>query len=275
VHRRASWIAVATTAAAIGGCGLGNKVSGGPVQVSLTQNFGSKAGGPSSVAKPLGDATDANSGLAGGAPRWYRYVDGVRAATGAPGAGESIWWDKHATNVPGQPSAVVGSFPEPFVHGVGGKRYPVTLDCGSDVEVACAHVESALAAAGVPVGEQGIGTGSGQDTLEVVVGTYGDVRGQIATALIEKGPGASGVYARFAGGALQLLDAHGRVVRLLGASAGLIAATNDTQSQPTWLITGTDKAGVAAAAAALTPGALHDHFALVVYEGKGVPVPVQ
>jgi hypothetical protein len=275
VHRRARWIAAAVAAAGIGGCGLGNKLSGGPVEVSLTQNFGATQAGPSAVAKPLGDTSGANADLKGGAPRWYRYVDGVKTASGAPEAGESVWWDRHVTNVPGQPTAVVGSFPEPFVHGIGGKRYPVTLGCGADVEVACAHVESVLAAAGVPVGEQGIGTGSGQDTLEVVVGTYRDVRGQIATALIQKGPGASGVYAKFAGGALQLLDVHGSVVRILGAGAGLIAATNDSQSQPTWLVTGTDAAGVAAAAGAVTPGALHDHFALAVYQGKHVPVPLQ
>ncbi len=160
------------------------------------------------------------------------------------------------------------------MHGIGGKRYPVTLGCGADVELACAHVASVLAAAGVAVGEQGIGTGSGQDTLEVVVGTAADVRGQIATALINKGPGASGVYARFAAGTLQLLDARGGVVRILGAGAGLVAATNDTQSQPTWLITGTDRIGVAAAAAVLTPGALHDHFALAVYKGKQLALPV-
>ena len=82
--------------------------------------------------------------------------------------------------------------------------------------------------------------------------------------LIERGPASSGVYARFGGGGLQLLDPTGRVVRTLGAGAGLIAATADQSSAPTWLITGTDPAGVAAAARALTPARLHDHFALAV-----------
>jgi hypothetical protein len=96
--------------------------------------------------------------------------------------------------------------------------------------------------------------------------------------LIAHGPGASGVYARFTGpnsNRLALLDPAGRVARLLGPGAGLVAATADSSSAPTWLITGTDAAGVAAAARALTPQALHDHFALAVQGATRLPIPLQ
>jgi hypothetical protein len=86
------------------------------------------------------------------------------------------------------------------------------------------------------------------------------------------------VYARFTGPGrdqLALLDPSGRVVRTLGPGAGLIAATADTSDAPTWLITGTDAAGVAAAARALTPQALHDHFALAVDGTARLPIPLQ
>jgi hypothetical protein len=46
-------------------------------------------------------------------------------------------------------------------------------------------------------------------------------------------------------------------------------------SEPTWLITGTDAAGVTAAAGALTQSALHDHFALAVQGSTRVPVPLE
>jgi hypothetical protein len=85
------------------------------------------------------------------------------------------------------------------------------------------------------------------------------------------------VYARFAGRAgssLQLLDPQGHVARTLGAGAGLIAATAANSSEPTWLITGTDVAGVSAAAAALTPSRLRDHFALAVQGGADLPLPL-
>jgi hypothetical protein len=65
------------------------------------------------------------------------------------------------------------------------------------------------------------------------------------------------------------------VVRTLGAGAGLIAATADRSSKPTWLITGTDIAGVSAAAAALTESRLRYHFALAVQGNVDLPVPLQ
>ena len=119
---------------------------------------------------------------------------------------------------------------------------------------------------------------SGTDSLAVEVGTWRDLRGEILASLIEQGPGSSGIYAKFAGhtgGSLQLLDPHGGVVRTLGPGAGLIAATADGSNEPTWLITGTDPAGVTAAAAAFTPSALDGHFALAVQGKHGLPVPLR
>jgi hypothetical protein len=43
----------------------------------------------------------------------------------------------------------------------------------------------------------------------------------------------------------------------------------------TWLITGTDDVGVAAAAAALTEDQLRHHFALAIEAGRGVPLPLE
>jgi hypothetical protein len=100
---------------------------------------------------------------------------------------------------------------------------------------------------------------------------------EVAASLVAHGPSASGVYARFTGtggSALQLLNPDGRLARTLGAGAGLIAATADSSSEPTWLITGTDIAGVSAAAHALTPTALHNHFALAVQGSTELPVPL-
>jgi hypothetical protein len=131
----------------------------------------------------------------------------------------------------------------------------------------------------VPVAMQAIGTGgSGTDSLTIVVGTSEDLRVEIVSDLLDQGPRASGVYARFAGrggGSLQLLDPDGKVVRTLGAGSGLVAATSQNGAPPTWVITGTTASGVSAAAAAFSPGALHDHFALAVQGASDIPVPVR
>jgi Domain of unknown function (DUF4430) len=213
---------------------------------------------------------------------WFYYVNGVEAKQGAAATavhhGDRIWWDLHDWRATDSIPAVVGSYPEPFEHGVGGKRLPTTLECGSNVGAACKRVTAALTADHVPVASQLIGTGSGPDTLGVVVGTWSEISSEVAATLIAKGPGASGVYARFAGpgdGSLELLNPSGQVARTLGAGSGLIAATADSSSEPTWLITGTDVAGVTAAAGALTEAALHDHFALAVQGNLRLPVPLE
>ena len=43
---------------------------------------------------------------------------------------------------------------------------------------------------------------------------------------------------------------------------------------PTWLITGTDAAGVTPRRAAFNEQALHDHFALAVQGSAELPVPL-
>ena len=292
-------------AAALGvaGCGLGPGRGTSDVTLTVSRGFGShqiaalsepRVPGSETVMRILerhfrvqtrygGGFVESIDGLSGSPSHvdWFFYVNGVQAPRGAAVTavhrGDRIWWDLHDWSAAESIPAVVGSFPEPFLHGVGGKRLPTTLECASDVGRACQLVSAELTRLGVPVAAQLIGTGSGSDSVAVVVGTWRDLRGAIVAGLVSQGPGSSGVYARFAGvgdDSLQLLDARGRVARTLAAGAGLIAATAEGSSQPTWLVTGTDAAGVRSAAAALTPGTLHDHFALAVQGLARVPVPL-
>ncbi|HEY2320921.1 MAG TPA: DUF4430 domain-containing protein [Solirubrobacteraceae bacterium] len=298
-------LAVLAVVLACGGCGLGPGASGkSGASLTITRGFGghqlhavtsSKVPGSETVMRMLersfsvstryggGFVESINGAAPGGAHTdWFYYVNGVQAARGAATTavhpGDHVWWDLHDWSATESIPAVVGSFPAPFSSGIAGKRYPVTLECAADVGAACSRVTSALNGVHIPVSSQLLGAGSGPDTLGIVVGTWTDIRSQVAAQLIAHGPAASGVYARFSGprgAGLELLDANGRVARTLGAGAGLIAATADTTSVPTWMITGTDPAGVKAAAAALSAQALHDHFALAVDGAQRLPVPLQ
>jgi hypothetical protein len=296
--------AVLATLVACGGCGLGPGPGTKSVSVTVTRGFGghqvkavssAKVPGSQTVMRMLersfristrygGGFVESIDGLAptGAHNDWFYYVNGVQASKGAATtavhAGDHIWWDLHDWSATETIPAVVGSFPEPFTTGIAGKRYPVTLECASNVGPACTQVDKALRAVHIPVSSQLLGTGSGPDTLGVVVGTWSEIHSEVAAELVAHGPGASGVYARFSdtqGRALQLLDPSGRVAQTLTAGAGLVAATADTSSVPTWMITGTDTAGVLAAARALTPQSLHDHFAVAVDGSHVLPVPLQ
>jgi len=283
------------------GCGLGAGRGTGNVSVTVTRNFGTtelaqttdpRVPGSETVMRTLerhfrvetrygGGFVHSIDGTAGTPSHvdWFFYVNGVQASKGAAASGvhrgDRIWWDLHDWSATQSVPAVVGSFPEPFLHGVGGKRLPTVIECAPDVGPACRRVSAELSRLGVRVAMQFIGTGSGSDSLAVVVGTWHDVRRQIVASLIEQGPAASGVYARFAGpSVLELMDPRGQLSRRLGAGAGLIAATTQGSAEPTWLITGTDPAGVAAAATAFTPSSLHDRFALAVTGAARLALPL-
>jgi hypothetical protein len=190
--------------------------------------------------------------------------------------GDRIWWDLHDWSQTDHVPVIVGSFPEPFLHGIEGKRLPVRVECVELSGQPCETVVARLRAAGVPAALAAIGPGDEPSTLRVLVGPWPAVRGTPATEAIERGPRASGVYARFAGGGqtLTLLDARGRAARTLAAGTGLVAATRYAEEAPVWVVTGTDAAGVRRAAYAFSEAALRNHFSLALESGGAArPLP--
>jgi hypothetical protein len=117
---------------------------------------------------------------------------------------------------------------------------------------------------------------SSDEQLRVIVGPWEALRSDPAAELVAAGPGSSGVYGGFerVGQAWELvgLDPRGDERARFGAGAGLLAAVRVGERQPTWLITGTDDAGVEAAVELLAVDALRDRYAVVV-AGAGATDP--
>ena len=159
-------LAAAAGAVVLAGCGLGPGAGTSDVTLTVTRDFGSRAVAQVRAAHVPGSETvmrmherhlpvqtrygggfvEAIDGTSGSASRldWFYYVNGVQASKGAAATavhrGDRIWWDLHDWSQAESIPAVVGSFPEPFTSGIGGKRYPVTLECAADVSAACARV---------------------------------------------------------------------------------------------------------------------------------------
>jgi hypothetical protein len=290
------------TALLLGGCGFGAGPGTKDASIEITTDFGSHVLGSATEKTVPGAETvmsmlerhfkvstmygggfvHAIDGRTGGSGHvdWFYYVNGILAPKGAAATavhhGDHIWWDRHDWSATQTIPAVVGSYPEPFTNGVGGKEFPTVLDCAADVQRACNTVARSLTKAGVKVAYQLLGGGSGSDSLALVVGTWKDIQAVIAAELIDGGPMKSGVYAQFVGGrAVELDNPRGAVTQTLHGSVGLVAATEQASlNEPTWLVTGTDVAAVDAAARALTPAKLHNHFAVVVQGNQVVPVPL-
>jgi hypothetical protein len=174
---------------------------------------------------------------------------------------------------------VVGAFPEPFVHGIAGKRVPTRVECADPESAACGAVATRLTDQRVLAARGGIGAGVNDETLRVLVGTWSSLMatGQSVVTRVADGPAASGVFARFTDGGrtLNVLDAKGRDADELRSGTGLIAATKVEDKQPVWFVTGTDEAGVEAAARTLDEATLTTDYALAVHDDRGVPVPAR
>ncbi|CAN5164047.1 hypothetical protein BH20ACT16_BH20ACT16_05490 [soil metagenome] len=190
--------------------------------------------------------------------------------------GDRVWLDQHEAGVAGEITAVVGSFPEPFLHGVDGKRLPVRVECDDPRAGPCAAVADKLVSLGVVAGRSVISRSAADMTVRILVAPWARLRGREFEAdSLDAGPRESGVHARFDASAKRLLvlDAGGTVARTLGAGTGLIAATRAKDRQPVWFVTGTEDAGVAAAARALDESVLADRFALAISDDLPVAVP--
>jgi hypothetical protein len=289
----------------LGGCGLGAGRAPGTVQLLVTRDFGTAvvrqidrpaAKGEETVMSLLmrndpavttrfgGGFVQSIEGVSGGQQAgqpvdWFYYVNGIQAGKGAAStkvhAGDRIWWDHHDWSQTEQVPAVVGSYPEPFLHGTEGKRLPVRVECAEARSPACRTVAERLGRLGVPAGISGLGASGEPGALHVLVGRWSAIRRQEGASTIDEGTRSSGVYARFSpdGSRLTLLDARGRAARELLAGGGLIAATRHAENAPVWVLTGTDSAGVDLAARALEAPVLHNRFAVALAQGSVLPVP--
>jgi hypothetical protein len=304
---KARRLAVGLCAVAVAGCGTGPGASPNEaVGLTVTRDFGrsqvlaldrAQVRGADTVMRVLqrnamvgtrfgGDFVQEINGVKGGRHagrpvHWFFYVNGIQAEKGATAVdvhgGDRLWWDHHDWGVTPDIPAAVGSFPEPFLHGIDGKRLPVRVECDDPRAGACGAVADKLIELGVPAGRSSLSRSAADQSLRVLVGTWQRLRGRDAESdSIDEGPRSSGVYARFdkAGAQLDVLDPRGRVAKSLGAGTGLVAATRARNRQPVWFVTGTDEAGVQSAARAFDESVLSNRFALAISDDLPVSVPL-
>lgn len=291
-------VAGSLAAAALAGCGIGPGTAPSGVHMLVTEDFGAKTVLTLSQPKVEGAETPMSllmrnakvgteygggfvSSIDGHAEGheygkpidWFYYVNGEEAQKGAADtvvhSGDHIWWDLHDWSQSEHIPAVVGSFPEPFLNGIGGKRLPVSLECASPQSSACHTVSHRFTLLGIVAGFAAVGTVgevSEEDSLKVLIGSWAQLAHTATAQTIAKGPATGGVYVRVldGGSRFSLLNKNGVVAKTLGAGAGMIAATMYAGSSPEWIVTGTDQSGVQRAAAAFNSASLDGHFAIAL-----------
>ncbi len=287
--------AAALAAAGLSGCGFGAGKGVRDASLRVTDGFGARSLGElRSTRTPGADtvarflerhhdvrtidggnfitAIDGRRGNGpGGAPvAWFYFVNGIQAGDGAAAhplqEGDRVWWDRHFWGAAMDVPAVVGSFPAPLA---GARRPLVSVRCAG-AGGACAETLARLRAAGVRTTR---GAPAGR-APRVLVGPWAALARAYGRAprLLGGPPAGSGVFARFRAGGrrLGLLDSRGGRAATAGSGTGLVAAVIARPDPVTWLVTGTDSAGVARAAEHLTAYDLSRRFALAL-PARGAP----
>ena len=204
------------------GCGVGTGAPETSLRLLVTEDFGTapvteldapESSSSDTVMRLLqrnvrvetrygGGFVQSIEGRAGGRERgrpydWFFYVNGVQAEEGAASVkvrpSDRVWWDRHDWGATSEIPAVVGSFPEPFLHGYDGNRLPTRLECTETRSPQCTLVGKRLADVGVVAGKGGLQTSLSKDTVRVVAGVYAAIRNDETVRNLENGPKASGV----------------------------------------------------------------------------------
>jgi len=303
-------VAAALVAVAAPGCGLGpGESSQGEATLTVTRDYGAERLLEASVSDPSesetviraldreaelttrygGGFVNSIDGLEsevsdGRRSDWFFFVNGIESSRGAAevtvGVGDRIWWDYRDWTDALRTPAVVGSWPEPFAQAsAGADRLPVRVDCHGRRDP-CAGVAERLSEHGAEasLSDAPAAEGQGQTALRVLVGPWEAIRSDPVAAQLDHGPQASGVFARFEptrdeGYDLVALDQRAEAFEEFGSGAGLVAGLRRGDRPATWLVTGTDPAGVERALGLLDSEHLADRYAVLAADGTELPLP--
>ena len=290
-------------ALALAGCGVGpGAPEQGAVELRVTRDFGQQQLGPVATREEVrpsdtvmrllqserevktrygGGFVQSIDGLEGSKQAehdWFFFVNGRESSVGAAdvklSASDVVQWDYRRWTATMHVPAIVGAFPQPFLNGFEGRRLPTRLECVDAEAKACATAEDGLERAGIVATSGPLGASTGENSIRVIVGTWEEVRGTITARLLQDGPAASGVYARFSpDGRLVTLDGAGKEARELPAGSGLVAASQQSEEALTWIVTGDDEQGVERAARSLDPETLRSAFAVAATPSGVVRLP--
>lgn len=307
---RAVGVAVLATAGLTSaGCGLGPGEDTGDASLLVTRDYGSKvlvdkpdvAVNESSNAMRIldqssdletaygGEYVQSVDGISGDSKAgrsfdWFFAVNGIVAERGSAqfpvSGGDKVWWDYRDWTDAMEVGGVVGSYPAPFSTGYDNRDWGVQVDCLGD-QTACGMVTKQLEGDGVTLRDTG-------ENMIVKVGLIDQVTDTPEGRRINKGPAASGVFARFAAPDVSApegmpansawhligLDVRGDDAQDYGPESGLVAAMRRADDPPVWLVTGGTEKAVQMAAAALNPADLERRYAAVVSDGQVSSLPL-
>jgi hypothetical protein len=218
---------------------------------------------------------------------WFFYINGISLSIGASGYilrdGDSEHWDYHDWSFRQFIPAIIGDFPEPFVHGIGGAVYPTVVTYQGGWEEEARLIADRLGGLGVQnVTYQifnDLATADKEANNLILVGSSEFEPIKELNELWNR----LGFYCQFHDGALAVFDPAGELAGEYGEGTGLIQATQSIWNprgtgageNVVWMVSGLDEAGIRAAVDTLTDNYNEFRYAcaVVVAGGEILRVP--
>ncbi|MEM3608328.1 MAG: DUF4430 domain-containing protein [Candidatus Bathyarchaeia archaeon] len=219
---------------------------------------------------------------------WLYYINGLLASVGAADYilrdGDVERWDLHPWASLSMASALIGDYPEPFLHGYDGDRWPTLILYSEDFRGEAEDLRGHLSGLGVkvhlrPVSEAIMdGDGLGGFNL-IIIGYFTDSLPSKLNGIHDR----LGYYAYYDedGGVVNAVDWKGGLHSFAGELSLIQASRNpwspegtSATSKVAWLIAGTSAGAVGSAVEALIEGRASNLHGLLIVDGGCEPLPL-
>ncbi len=219
---------------------------------------------------------------------WFIYINGIQSKSGAGSytlkSGDIQRWDLHDWSYRQFTPAIIGDFPEPFVHGYNGKIWPTLVVYQEAFQTEASDIVANLSQFGVQdISARNTNRLTNDERKSSNLILLGDMNSPLISEL-NKIWERIGFFARFDDGKLVILDSRGKTSTEYGSSTGLIQATQSPWNSKglgvcenvVWMITGTDDEGVKDAINAILNQSndIQHLFAAVIVQEEVVGIPI-
>jgi len=230
--------------------------------------------------------TVGTGGMSGVRKDWFYYVNGIFADVGGldyyPEPGEVIWWDYHPWKMAmGGSMAVVGCFPEPFLHGYRGEKKQTIIMCNSGEKELGLKLKESLLSYGISeieVQEIDEKMLKNREDPTIILGVWEKLQDVDWMKKLNANSKKNGTSIYFTNDALEILDFKGEVADRLLESAGVICATAEGSGDdsPLWIISGTNQEGLKKAVDIIVnhPEKISGMFTAIVHSEKVIRLPL-
>ena len=229
--------------------------------------------------------SSSSGGFGGARQDWFVYINGICSDVGVqdydPRNAQVIWWDYHRWKSGPSISALIGSYPEPFLHGYRGNIKPsLIMVAGGDLSIAGALQQSLKSQDVAQINITNIDENSlvNRSGPTIVVGEWGQLQSLNYLDKFNQAYKRNGTGIHFTDQGLELLDWNGQVQRSVAESVGVVVASGAGlgDDSPLWLVAGTDPIGLQYALDLFKDtGKIKGLYGAAITSGELIPLPLQ